>query len=146
MPKPHKPVARCFRVLLFLSLILCVSGWCIRANAQQPATDVAVDRDRGIQLYKQGNVKTAVQALNAAVKKNKEEGEAWYYLGLARLHSNDQKNARKAFGMAVKLRPNFAPAHTALSNSLLFTNRVRDAENGAQRALSLEPQNSEACI
>lgn len=117
---------------------------CDRSNAQQSAGSALEERDRGIQLYKHGDLKAAIQALSAALKKNKEDGEAWYYLGLGRLHNNDPKNARKAFEAAIKLRPNFAPAHTALSNSLLFTNRVRDAENEAQRALSLEPQNAEA--
>jgi TonB family protein len=116
----------------------------ISTNAQQTASNPAEARDRGIQLYNQGDTKAARQALSAAVKKNKEDGEAWYYLGLAALRGNDPKTARKALGTAIKLRPNFAPAHTALSNSLLFTSKAVEAENEARRALSLDPQNAEA--
>lgn len=133
-----------FGVPLFLSLALIVLGTSTSTNAQQTASNPSEARDLGIQLYNQGDTKAATKALSAAVRKNKEDGEAWYYLGLATLRGNDLKKAQKAFETAVKLRPNFVPAHTALSNSLLFTSRVGEAENEAQRALSLDPQNAEA--
>ncbi len=140
----HEIVTLHFGVAFFLSLALIVFGGNISTNAQQTATNPSEARVSGIQLYNQGDTKAATKALSAAVKKNKEDGEAWYYLGLASTRSKDLKNALKAFEAAVRLRPNFVPAHTALSNSLLFTSRVGEAENEAQRALSLDPQNAEA--
>lgn len=144
MQSSHGIVTRYFRFAFLLSLALIISGTSTSTNAQQPASNPFEARDRGIQLYKQGDTKAATKALSAAVKKNKEDGEAWYYLGLAAFRGNDLKNARKALGAAVKLRPHFVPAHTTLSNSLLFTRKVGEAENEAQVALSLDPQNAEA--
>jgi TonB family protein len=144
MRSSHEIVTLHFGVTLFLSLALIVLGASTSTNAQQPAHSPPEARDRGIQLYNQGDTKAATQALSAAVKKNKEDAEAWYYLGLAALRGNDLKNARKALGVAVKLRPTFVPAHTRLSTLLLFINKVGESENEAQRALSLDPQNAEA--
>jgi TonB family protein len=144
MPISHGIITPHFGVALFLSLALIVIDANINTSAQQTAANPSEARNRGIQLYKQGDTKAAIQALSAAVKNNKEDGEAWYYLGLAALRGNDPRHARKALGTAIKLRPNFAPAHTALANLFLFTIKVVEAENEARRALSLDPQNAEA--
>ena len=92
MDRSPNLIARRFSVAVFLSLILLTPS--TGATAQQPAGSVSEERDRGIQLYKLGEFKQATESLRAAVKKNKEDADAWYYLGLARARGDDQKNAR----------------------------------------------------
>jgi TonB family protein len=72
------------------------------AQAQQPVV-VAVERDRGIQLYKAGDVKGAVEALRQAVKKDEDDISAWHYLGLALEQKEDRGGAKKAHEKAAKL-------------------------------------------
>jgi len=103
MPKPHRPIGQCFLFALFLSLIPYVSGLCVRANAQQPASEASLERDRGIQLYKQGDTKGAIDVLRAAVKRNKDDLSAWHYLGLALEQRGDTGSASKAHEKAAKL-------------------------------------------
>ena len=90
-----------FTVAIFLSLILLgTSG----ATAQQPANSSSADRDRGLQLYKQGDAKGAIEVLRATVNRDKEDGDAWHYLGLALLGVGDKSGGRKAFEKAATLR------------------------------------------
>jgi len=123
--------------LIFLTLLLSE----VQIAQAQSITE---DRDRGIQLYKQGDTKSAIRALGLAVKKNKEDADAWYYLGLAFTRDNQIGKARKAFETTTKLRPGSAPGHAALAHSLLLANKTVEAEAAAKRALALEPGNPEA--
>jgi tetratricopeptide (TPR) repeat protein len=62
------------------------------------------DRDRGIQLYQKGDRQGAIEALRAATSKNKNDGDAWHYLGLALLAEGKKDDARKAFETAATVR------------------------------------------
>jgi TonB family protein len=107
--------------------------------AQETLTPGHEERDVGISLYKQGNNESAILALSNAVKKDKFDAEAWYYLGLAFKVSGDAKGARKAFEQVVKLRPNFIEAHTGLSYSLLQLKKYKEAVAEAELALKVKP-------
>jgi len=89
---------------LFLSLALTILGIGNGAIAQQPAGNPSPDRDRGIQLYNQGDNKGAIEALRSTVKRDKEDADAWHYLGLAQLGAGNKGEARKAFEKAANLR------------------------------------------
>lgn len=118
-----------------------------RAPQQPPPPLVASNpsRERGIEYLKKGDRKAAIASLRDAVKENKADADAWYYLGLALNRENETKSARKAFEKAVQLRPDFAAAHAALACTMLLANKSRgDAEHEAQRALTLDAQNVEA--
>jgi TonB family protein len=115
----------------------------VRAQ-EKTAAAAAQERDRGIGLYERGDFKAAVKALRAAVKLDKEDGEAWHYLGLALNRGGETKEARKAAEKAVRLRPDFAPARAALAYLLLLSNKLPDALRVAEAALALDPQNAEA--
>jgi TonB family protein len=73
-------------------------------SAQQPINGASEERERGIQLYKQGDAKGAIEVLRATVKRDKEDADAWHYLGLALLGTGNKSEARKAFEKAAKLR------------------------------------------
>lgn len=109
-----------------------------------PSTN-AEERDRGIELYRQVKFAEAASLLRKAVKKNKADEQAWYYLGLSLLYQpKELKNASKAFETALKVRPNFAAAHAGLSYSLFLRNKLPEAIREAQAALSINPNIADA--
>jgi TonB family protein len=114
-----------------------------RAQEQQPQQPTD-ERERGIGLYEQGNIKEAVKALRAAVKRDKNDSEAWHYLSLALNRDGDTKGARKAVEKAIELRPDFAPSRAGLAYILLVSDKPGDALREAEAALALDPQNVEA--
>ena len=71
---------------------------------QQPSTAQSAERERGIQLYEQGDLKRAVEALRAVVKKNQDDLIAWNYLALALERKGDKKERRKALSRVADLR------------------------------------------
>lgn len=140
--KPRGAFAAMLLAALLLPSCLLPTG----ASAQQTpaAVDAAGERDRGLGLYERGDTKAAVKALRAAVKLDKNDGEAWHYLSLALSRDGDTKEARKAAEKAVKLRPDFAPARAALAYLLLLSNKLTEALSAAEAALALDPANAEA--
>jgi TonB family protein len=141
MQEPN-PTTNCAAVVAAsLLVVFCV---CLHGLAQQPHSTASEDCDRGIKLYQQGDTKGAIRALSAAVKHNKEDGEAWYYLGLARIRADDFRNARKAFEAASKLRPDFGPAHSGYAYAMLLTDRTSEAGLEATHALELNSQDADA--
>ena len=102
--------------------------------AQAPGSK---DRQAGILFYNEGKTVEAISALRTAVKEDKADGDAWYYLGLALVRVDDMKGARKALTEAVKLKPQFAPAHTGLAYTLMAASKNEDAEREARRAIEL---------
>lgn len=134
-------------LLLLLALLACAlitSSAQAGTRFQQSATASSDERERGINLYKQGDIKGAIKVLSAVVDKNKSDADAWHFLGLALNLDGKLKEARKAFEMAAKLRPDFAPAHTGLAYLLFLTNKSDEAAREAERALSLSAQNEVA--
>jgi tetratricopeptide (TPR) repeat protein len=88
--------------LIALAILTCFSPY---AQSQQ-ATAGAEDRDRGIQLYQKGDTKGAIEGLRAATSKNRDDGDAWHYLGLALLATGNKDEAREAFERAATIRLN----------------------------------------
>ncbi len=105
---------------------------------------VSQDRQLGIRFYNEGKTNEAIAALRTAVKQDKRDGDAWYYLGLALVRIDDMKAARKALGEAVKLKPQFAPAHTGYSYTLMAASQNQDAEREAKTAIQLNPADATA--
>ncbi len=104
MRSSHRIVTLQFGITLCLFLALVFLGTSNNTTAQQPASNPSEDRDRGIQLYKQGDTNGAVAVLRAVVKQDKVDGDAWHYLGLALARAGDRSAARKAFENAANLR------------------------------------------
>ncbi len=130
--------------LLFFRAFLLSISLQIVAVAQAAPAKSSVVTTRGIESYKHGETGQAIKTLREAIKNDKTDGEAWYYLGLALNRESKTKDARKAFAETVKLRPDFAPAHGAYAYTLLLTNKLDDAEREAARSLELDPKRTEA--
>ena len=98
-----------------------------------------------IQLIQQGETTKALDLLKKAVKKNKTDGEAWYYLGIVYLQLSDFKKGSDAFKKAIESRPDLAPmAHAGYAYALVLRNQLDKAVLSANTALRLDPKNVEA--
>src|ERR1043166_5963266 len=86
--------------------------------SQSPQTAPTSAKERGIELFNQGQINESLAALRRAVKENKEDYEVWQFLGLALIRSKQLKEASKCFETALKLRPQFGPGHAGLAYSL----------------------------
>jgi tetratricopeptide (TPR) repeat protein len=126
-------IAPRFAVALLLSLVLLAT--CVPAAAQQSTNNASEDRDRGIQLYQQGDAKGAVELLRRAVKRHKDDISAWHYLGLSFEQTGKQDDARKAHEKAARLGDDL------LANQLAQANTGKEV---AQVLLSVRSQLVEA--
>lgn len=112
------------------------------ARARQAAPDPGLER--GVDLYKRGDVKGAVKEFRAAVKRRKDDPAAWLYLGQALVRRGELKDGRKALDAALRLKPDLAAARSALAYLLLISERAREAEDEAARALALDRGQADA--
>ena len=128
------------RLAVIFTVTLAASG----VVAGQQSDNGPDDHQRGIQLYKDGNTKAAIDVLTSVVKRDKSDADAWYFLGLALTRDNQISKGRKAFETATTLAPNFGPAHTGLAYTLMLNGRDDDAEREAARAIELNEQDHEA--
>ena len=131
------PIMR-FVVVIILTMTVAVV---VTPQQSDSGTD---DHYRGIQLYKDGNIKRAIDVLSSVVKRDKSDVDAWYYFGLALTRDNQISKARKAFETATDLLSNFGPAHTGLAYTLMLTGRDDDAGREAARAIELNDNDYEA--
>jgi TonB family protein len=98
-----------------------------------------------IKLLREYRINEAIKALKWKILKNKKDAEAWYYLGVVYLQIGDSKEATSAFQRAIKLKPDFAAgAHAEYAYALVCRNRLKEAREEAQKALSVEPNNIDA--
>jgi TonB family protein len=94
--------------LTFVSLVACAMliAACLLsgtpASAQQPQRVSSDELERGVELYKQGNDREAVEVLKQVVSQRKDEVRAWHYLGLALNRQGKANDARKAHEKAAK--------------------------------------------
>jgi TonB family protein len=90
-------------ILLWTAVNPALNGGGFQARAQQTAAaGVADDLTRGVELYKQGGDKEAIEVLRRVVKRNKNEIAAWHYLGLAYARQGKKGEARKAHEKSAK--------------------------------------------
>jgi TonB family protein len=129
------------RVILAVAIMLApgFSYAVVAKSVQSAASGSTAERQRAMTLYDQGKFAEALDLLLSVVTKNKEDHVAWYYLGFALIQQKRFKDASKAFETALKLRPDFAAAHSGLGYSFLFRSKWSEAIRGAQAALKIDP-------
>lgn len=136
--------------LKLLCACLFAAGALMQSHAQetpQPAAldvNTPADTARGIELYKQGQNREAAGVLRAAVKRRKDDAQAWLHLGIALARAGESKDARKAFEKAMKLSPDTPQAHIGMAYVLLESGKAEDAEREATRAVALDARNAES--
>jgi TonB family protein len=137
----HAKVNSLYLVALLLSLVLLATS--VPATAQQSTNNSSEDRDRGIQLYKQGETAAAIKILKKVVDKHSDDADAWYFLALAYWSEGAIGAARPAFEHLIELRPESADAHAKLAYSLILANDPFKAVIEANRAIALGDQSAE---
>src|SRR5687768_10093807 len=131
------------KTLALAAIVLTIAS--TRVFSQTPGPPSNPELAPALQLLRDGESKKALEAFKQAVKKNKLDGEAWYYLGIAYLNLSDFKKASDAFKTAIEVRPDLAaPAHAGYAYALALRNRLASAVGEANKALALDPQNIEA--
>lgn len=148
----HTPRANKFRPAIAALLLAACIGAAPAARArnapaqqQPPPPAQSAELERGVELYRQGDMKGASKSLRAAVKKeSKRDPRAWLYLGQALMWRGELGDARKALDTALALDPNSAGARAALAFLHMNAGRAREAEREAERALALDPNHVDA--
>ena len=131
------------RMLTYAAIVLAVAASSVFSQTLKPIANPELAP--AVQLIRQGESKKARELLKKAVKKNKADGEAWYYLGIANLELNDWKKASDAFKNAIEARPDLAAmAHAGYAYALVLRNELDKAVMSANAALNLDPKNVEA--
>lgn len=104
------------------------------------------ERERGIELFRQGNNAEAARVLKNATgrKEFKTDAEVWNHLGLAYLNLEKNKDARKVLEKAVKLAPQNSIYRANLAYAYLVNNKADKAQSESNRAINLDPQNANA--
>jgi tetratricopeptide (TPR) repeat protein len=124
------------RTAQFLTSLLIVLVTFSAASAQESP------RDRGIALYKQGNIDLAVPLLEEAVgRAGRQDAELWNYLGLAYLKKQQIKKGRLALENAVKLDSGNLSYRSFLAYAYLLDKQEKKARAEADNVLALDPKN-----
>jgi TonB family protein len=118
-------------------------GEIARANAQ-PTTSAPDETARAIALYQQGQNEEAINALRIVVKRNKNDLQAWHYLGLALEKQGDAKEALKAHEKAAKLGDQLlnqldqaSSSEDVLRAGAQLKNNIAAAANSAEKYVAL---------
>lgn len=141
---------RTFAVLRFaMTALFCLSllagSTATSTRAQQPVPLTQnVDTLRGIQLYEQGEIASAMDVLEDVLKhQDADDADALYYLGLAYKRDGRERAAGMAFENLVSLRPTFADGWAKLAYALILANDYERAAHRARRALELGDKSAE---
>ncbi|MDQ1610551.1 MAG: hypothetical protein QOG00_482 [Pyrinomonadaceae bacterium] len=116
----------------------------VKSQVDDAAKSASDDTARGVELYKQTKYKEAIKQLRAATKKSRDDAQAWLYLGMSYLRTDDTKKATEALQTARRLRP--ADVMTLNALAVLLARRGEDSEaiEVAAEAVKYGKQNFEA--
>lgn len=142
--KPPERIKRTFSIIATAVSIALILFGAATARAQQTPSAQSEETANAISLYRKGDIEAAVKILRNRTRKFKEDALAWHYLGLSLNSQEDFKAARTAFEKAITLQPYFAPSHSSLAYSLVYTKGIKDAQRQADIAFSLDPQDAGA--
>lgn len=125
-----------YKIISSVALIIIFSG----------LTSAQGEREKGIELYKQGRQGEAIAVLERAGKQKefKSDPEVFNYLGLAYAKNNDLKRARKTLEKTVKLSPQNADYLTNLAYVYLLAGKSNEAQRRSDEAIKLNPRKSDA--
>lgn len=123
----------------FLVLFILASGVAAIGYAQEPEPSAA----QGIRLYQQGDIPGAIKVLQQVVKKEPEDADSWYHLGLAFYALGLTSAARTPLERTVELRPKSADAQAKLAFVLILANEPQKATAAARLAIDLGDQSAE---
>lgn len=131
------------RVLTVAAIVIAIAASSVLGQTPSPSPNPALEPV--VKLIRDGETEKALDALKKAVKQNKKDGEAWYYLGVVYLQLGELKKGSEAFKKAIEARPDLAaPAQAGYAYALVLRNRLDSATVAANKALEIDPKNIEA--
>ena len=104
--------------------------------ASAPSEDVAA----GVKEYQAGDLATAKASFEAAAKKNPNDADARYYLGLVADKQGDRAAAEAAYKEALRLRPDHENAPVNLGALYIDSERYDEALLVTRQALQKRPK------
>ncbi|MGD1809200.1 tetratricopeptide repeat protein [Dapis sp. BLCC M126] len=93
--------------------------------------------ERGVKLYKEGDLKSAETAFRKAIELDSEFAEAYANLGSLLANQNNLPEAISQFENAVRLRPELAVLHYQLGVALYLENKRPEAVVSLTKARDL---------
>ena len=130
------PFARVCALALVLPLLLVA---CDGAEEREAAYF-----ERGLALYKDGNLKKASLEFRNARQINPLNMEALYYLGLIREKEQKLRAAFASFRKIVEQEPNHIGANVRVGRYYLLGGDIEKASEHAEAVLTLDPKNADA--
>ena len=130
-------------MLTVAAIVIAIGASSVFSQTPTPTPNPALAP--AIKLLRAGESKKALDSFKRALKENKADGEAWYYLGIVHLQLSEFKKGSEAFKKAIQLRPDLAaPAHAGYAYALVLRNRLNEAAISANKALTVDSKNIEA--
>jgi tetratricopeptide (TPR) repeat protein len=115
--------------------------------AAPPAEEQArFEADAGDAFYRQGQYRAALYRFQGAVALRPQEAEYHYKLARAARRAEEPRSVEKHLLEAVRLNPNYGPAHNALGLWYRESGRVDEALAHTASALALEPDNGDYAV
>lgn len=124
----------------YLKSLLCI----LFLSAVSTAQSNVPETQKAVELYKKGDYYGAISTLQPIVKANKNDGEAFYFLGMSQLQKGDLKESQKSLKKSAKLLPADGRPAKGLSLLALLRGNTGEAKKQAQRSISLNPNDAEA--
>ncbi len=135
--------------LLIVALALRNSKW----NDEKPQIETETERqvvsdpidplDRGLQLYRQGEIGLAASEFHT-VGKNRQDGKAFAFAAYCYMLRRDHLSAERAADYAIQLGYGLTDVYVNRAFSKLQLSKLREAAQDCNRALGLEPNQSAA--
>jgi tetratricopeptide (TPR) repeat protein len=133
--RPKKrPCHRRASSLLALAALLCCPVLSYAEN-----DDAEALYEQGRQARRAGDLHSAVNAFEQAVKISPAMGKAWFQLGLLRSRAQDWKGAIEAYQRVIDLEPDNAKAPNNLANVHFRQSNHEEAARWYAKALEINP-------
>jgi tetratricopeptide (TPR) repeat protein len=110
----------------------------LRAVTPDPRLGIAIE------LHKAGRLAEAEKLYREVLQRSPRDGNVLYLLGLVSLAANRPQRAADLLARAIRLAPDFAPAHLNLGLALAALNRSKEALAQYDQAIALAPELSDA--
>lgn len=138
-----------YRVFVFFLALFFGFSTAFYAVAQEEPTesdDAVAMFNQGQDAHEKGDLKTAIELYQKALKIIPEFPEAEYQLGAAYLSLGQTENAEKAFRRAVELREDWSLPLASLGALLVRRNEFAEAEKLLTKAVELDEMNTPAFV
>jgi Tfp pilus assembly protein PilF len=123
---------------------LCWATFASGQDSISQAQDLNRQFQTAVAEYEAGHLPEAAAHLEALLPYAEKAFEVHELLGLVYAGESQDAKALKQFEIAVRLKPDFAAAHTNLAASLVHTGKPELAEEQFRKAIDLEPANYDA--